>query len=294
MAYGLQKYRGRSTKHTCPACNRHGCFVYYVNEDGTALHPLVGRCDHQSTCGYHYKPRDFFADHPDLTIPDDWAAPAPIAERKLWTIDKSEVHRFRCDDSTLELFLMSRYNPDRVLEVAALYQLGAIAGGATVFWQIDIEGRVRTGKVMAYGTDGHRIKDSDRDRVNWMHRLLMRDNLLPEEFDITQCLFGEHLLRVFPDAPVILVESEKTAVICAINDPTRVYLATGGKYGLNGERFAPLNGRRVVVIPDADAMAEWREKVEALQKFYEVSIGDPGYTEEDIINKRDIADLILK
>ncbi len=292
--YSLQRYTGRSTKHTCPNCNRHGCFVYYVKEDGTALDPRVGRCDHQSSCGYHYKPRDFFTDHPGLEVPDDWKAPAPIVEKSFWTIDKSEVRRFRHDESTLLLYLMAVFNPDRVREVAAMYQLGAVATGATVFWQIDEKGRARTGKVMAYGSDGHRIKDPGYDRVNWMHSLLMRDGLLSKDFEITQCLFGAHLLTVYPDAPVVLVESEKTAVICAISDPTRVYVATGGKYGLTGDKMAALKGRRVTVIPDADAMDEWREKVADLQKFYDIKVGDPGYTEDDIINKRDIADLILK
>lgn len=292
--YSLQKYKGRSSKHTCPNCNRPGCFVYYVNEENVALHPTVGRCDHQSSCGYHMKPRDFFADHPGIEVPESWKHPAPIVEKQLWTIDKDQVHRFRSNDSTLVHYLLERFDRQRVIEVAAMYQLGATANGSTVFWQIDRDGRTRTGKVMAYWPDGHRIKEPGYDRVNWMHALLRKDGLIPEEFDLTQCLFGEHLVRIFPSAPVILVESEKTAIICAINDSKRIYLATGGVYGLNSERIAPLIDRHVTAIPDADAIEEWRERIESMQKFYDISLGDPGYSEEDKIKKRDIADLILQ
>ena len=294
MAYSLQKYTGPLTKHMCPACKRTRCFVYYVNEAGVALHQTVGRCDHQTKCGYHKKPRDFFSEHPEIEIPESWKTPAPIPERKLWIIDKGQVKRYRSNESTLLQFLMTRFNPDRVREVAAMYQIGANANGSTIFWQIDKDGRTRTGKLMAYGRDGHRIKEDCYDRVNWMHAILRREGLIPEEFELTQCLFVEHLLRIFPDAPVVLVESEKTAIICAIKDSSRVYLATGGVYGLTAERAAALVGRHVIVIPDADAMDEWRERVEGMQRLYDIFVGDPGYTEEDKIKKRDIADLILQ
>lgn len=297
--YTLQRYKGRSTKHTCPSCGRSNCFVYYVNENGTALAPIVGRCDHQSTCGYHYKPRDFFRDNPGATVPESWKAPAPIEPRKLWTIRKEYVHNYRGNNSTLLGFLSRTFGPDKTYRAAAKYQLGTTAGetngaeASTIFWQIDKDGKPRTGKVMAYREDGHRVKEPGFDRVTWVHTLLKKKGLLPDAFEITQCLFGEHLLRYFPDKPVIIVESEKTAVICSIIDESRVYLATGGKYGLTSERLACLKGRRFTIIPDADAIEEWREKVEELKRFYDIRMGLPEYSEDDKANKRDIADLIL-
>ena len=40
------------------------------------------------------------------------------------------------------------------------YRLGATRDGAVIFWQIDRENKVRTGKVMQYNPgDGHRVKD---------------------------------------------------------------------------------------------------------------------------------------
>lgn len=289
--YTLQKYRGVSTRHTCPACGRHRCFVYYVNEEGKALAQVVGRCDHQNKCGYHYKPSDFFRDHPSLQVPDSWLIPMPKEERKLWTINPLEVGRFRSNESTLAKFLHNRFR-GVFLVAAELYQLGAVISGATVFWQIDINGQVRTGKVMAYGEDGHRIKTEDYDRVTWMHRLLMKDNLLPQEFDMSQCLYGEHLLRLYPNKPVAIVESEKTAVIMACKESSMLWLATGGKYNFNSERLAQLKGRKVFVYPDADAVQDWTTKAEAMSRFYDITVCDLHYTEDDIINKRDIADIL--
>ena len=45
--------------------------------------------------------------------------------------------------------------------------------------------------------------------------LMRRKGLLPEEWELSQCLFGEHLLSLYPDRTVALVESDKTAVICS-------------------------------------------------------------------------------
>ena len=55
------------------------------------------------------------------------------------------------------------------------YRLGATRDGAVIFWQIDRENKVRTGKVMQYNPgDGHRVKDGQTSAVNWIHSILKR------------------------------------------------------------------------------------------------------------------------
>ena len=62
--YHLEKYRTKASRHECPNCHRHS-FTYYVDDSGEPLDPTCGRCDHESSCGYHYPPKQFFQDHPD-------------------------------------------------------------------------------------------------------------------------------------------------------------------------------------------------------------------------------------
>ncbi len=64
----LEIYRGAKSRHTCPACNSRHCFVRYVGENGNYLSDNVGRCNRESKCGYHYKPKQFFADNPAASI----------------------------------------------------------------------------------------------------------------------------------------------------------------------------------------------------------------------------------
>ena len=60
--------------------------------------------------------------------------------------------------------------------------------------------------------------------------------MLAEDWQLSQCLFGEHLLKTHPDKVVVLVESEKSAVIGSAIFPDYVWLATGGKSQMREER----------------------------------------------------------
>ena len=164
--------------------------------------------------------------------------------------------------SSFTSFLESVLDPVVVEGLVEQYQLGVTKAGDVIFFQIDKEGRCRTGKVMKYDpVTGHRIKDdSSICPITWIHALMKRRGLLPEEWELGQCLFGEHLLSRYPDRTVALVESEKTAVICAGFIPEYVWLATGGKTSL-GNKLDVLSGRKVVAYPDVDAYDYWRERL---------------------------------
>ena len=49
---------------------------------------------------------------------------------------------------------------DHVVDVARLYYLGMNREHHTIYWYVDKDNIVRYGKVMAYGADGHRNRDS--------------------------------------------------------------------------------------------------------------------------------------
>lgn len=135
----------------------------------------------------------------------------------------------------------------------------------TFFFQIDIQGRCRTGKVMKYDPNtGHRIKDEAiGGRITWVHSLMKRSGALKADWELTQCLFGEHLLTKYPGRTVALVESEKTAVICSALMPEYVWLATGGKSQL-GDKLNVLQQRTIIAFPDVDGYELWKQKASEL------------------------------
>ena len=83
---------------------------------------------------------------------------------------------------------------------------------------------------------------------------------MAEEWQLSQCLFGEHLLNTYPDKVVVLVESEKVPLSALLSSPGYVWLATGGKSQLGEEKLRVLTGRTVLLFPDADGYAEWKQR----------------------------------
>lgn len=187
--FHLQKYAaGKNTKQTCPQCGKKRCFVRYVDEEGEIGFPdYVGRCDHEDSCGYHYTPKDFFRDNPD-TKPNNF-------ENDTWRYDKANkpivpikskpepmVPSFISADmmqktlshygtNPLYMFLCKTIGRDAANRQFERYKVGTSKkwGGATVFWQIDKDCNVRSGKLMGYNPkDGHRIKDPI-PQVCWVH-----------------------------------------------------------------------------------------------------------------------------
>ena len=138
------------------------------------------------------------------------------------------------------------------------YRLASTPDHAIIFLQFDTSGQCRTGKIMQYDpATGHRIKDENQQgRINWLHSVLKRRKLISKDWQLTQCLFGEHLLPMHQNKTVALVESEKTAIICAALMPQYLWLATGGKSQFN-DRLRVLRGRKIIAFPDIDAYHDW-------------------------------------
>ena len=295
--YHLQKYAGTASRHTCPHCGGKRCFTLYVDAEGKPLHETVGRCDHESGCGYHYTPGQYFKDHPEARPRQDGYChfeqsreisrhsrpdreSQPVHQRtpvhpstgvdKVDTIPDNIVARSIRPgfDSDFITFLRTLFDPITVASLIQEYRLGVTRERAVIFYQIDSKGRCRTGKVMKYDPEtGHRIKDENtKGRITWVHSLMKYAGQLPQEWTLTQCLFGEHLLPLFPEKPVALVESEKTAIICAGLIPKFIWLATGGKSQINS-RLDVLKGRSVTAFPDIDGYSTWVEKLGTLEGF---------------------------
>jgi hypothetical protein len=104
------------------------------------------------------------------------------------------------------------------------------------------------------------------NKISWVHTVLKL-----ADFHLSQCLFGEHLLKG-NNKPVAIVESEKTAVIASCYLPDFIWLACGGCGNLSVKICEPLKGRKVVLFPDAGKYNEWSEKAKALSSICTVSV----------------------
>jgi hypothetical protein len=303
MNYQLEKYHGRASRHECPNCHDPHSFTYYVDENNQPLDTTCGRCDHESSCGYHYTPSEYFQDHPDEQQSKAFVPKMPFQPKPpkpLCTIPFKYVLRSASYNSLFIKFLCGLFDRDTlesptIKRLGELYAIGATNDMDIIFWQIDINGKVRTGKIMKYGEDGHRIKDGYG--VNWVHAKMKKDGLLPDDWELTQCLFGEHLLNwsMNKNKTVALVESEKTALIGAACYPQYLWLATGGKSQMSDEKMKVLSGRTVILFPDVDGYNEWTEKAKTLT-FCKTIVSDAlekNASHEQHAAKIDIADVLI-
>ena len=271
--YQLETRRltGRPQQKTaCPHCGRPKCFVRYVDTHNnfSYLHDAVGKCDHEHSCGYHYKPSDYYRDNawlrdnPVPRIVQNPPQPKPLPP--LQPLSMELVSQYHSPQSTFWQWFAGncarRLNIDEaaVRRVYEEYCIGADERGNVIFWQIDALGRLRTGHIMQYQQDGHRHGGYQ----DWMHSKLIRQGRLSSDWPLYQCLFGEHLLRLKPEARVCLVESEKTALVMAAWQPRFLWLATCGSSGLSPEKVECLRGRRVTIFPDSGCYAKWKEKMQ--------------------------------
>lgn len=161
-------------------------------------------------------------------------------------------------------WLTSLFGHKTATELAVKYNIGTSKHwhGATIFWQIDTENRIRSGKIMVYNPQtGKRIKEPE-PLITWAHKAArMRD------FILSQCLYGEYLLNTRPTAAVRIVESEKTAIIASVIYPEYIWLASGSLTNLSVARCAPLKNRTVALIPDCGAEQQWIDKCTQLREL---------------------------
>ena len=222
----------------------------------------------------------------------------PTERRKPSLIESKTVsqtlHSYHLNN--LYLFLRSKFGAEEAERLIGAYRVGTSKHwpGSCVFWQTDINGSVRTGKVMLYDAEtGKRIKQPF-NHVTWVHSLLK----LPD-YNLRQCFFGEHLLPMNRDKPVAIVESEKTALVAAYYLPEYVWLATGGKTGcINADALRVLRGCQVILYPDIGATDQWRQKLSLLRSLgIEASIFnflEEVATDDERTAGLDIADYLLQ
>ena len=212
-SYKWQLRKG-SKKEICPNCGQKRFVPYVLASDGvTPAGAEYGRCDREQSCGYQRYPD---GERMVVTIPQQ--------------VQPKEMLRYTGElkdtpPASFQLWMREMLTFTDALVAINDYHIDGI-DNKVIWWQIDRDGVTRTGKVMKYLANGHRDK-SDNFPVTWAHKHPKLKHLFKGE-ELKQCLFGEHLLAKYPDKPVALVESEKTAVIMSRIYPDILWLATGG------------------------------------------------------------------
>lgn len=291
--YILEPYKGMSTRYTCPSCGKHRKFARYIDtENNEHLGDKVGKCERSDNCSYHYSPKQHFADNGITAEPSNFIkTPEPIKPMSLIPNTLAEKTMKDYEHNHFVTFLSTLFDTATTEDLINRYKIGTSKHwpGSTVFWQIDQAGNIRTGKIMQYDpANGKRVKEPF-EKIQWVHKVIKQP-----EFNLKQCLFGEHLLSD-NKLPVAVVESEKTAIIAAGYLPQFTWVAAGNKQGLSVDKCNALkqHANTVILFPDLNAFEEWSGKSK-LYNFKTSDLLEKKATEEERSSGLDLADYLIR
>nr|WP_315180419.1 DUF6371 domain-containing protein [uncultured Flavobacterium sp.] len=254
-----------SKKFICPNCGKRTFVRFVETESGKYLAENFGRCDRESECRYYAHPVNekmyFRAFKTPETIPTSYISSEIMSKTE---------NNYK--ENNFVKFLLKHFDVKQVGKALEVYHIGTSKkwNGACVFWQIDNQNKIRSGKIMLYDkSNGKRIKEP-YNHVNWSHKVMKI-----EDFNLKQCLFGLHRIKIELNKPIAIVESEKTAVIMSLVSPDFVWMATGSKANLKEEFLMPLRNRKIILHPDYGEFDDWNKLVLNLKdKGYKIAISD--------------------
>ena len=274
-----------SKKFICPKCNKKSFVKYIETETNDYLSDEFGRCDRQSSCQYFLTPEKEQATFKVVDIP------RPETSFHEYNLVSQSGRNYK--QNNFVQFLRTIFSDAQVKEVILKYLIGTSKywNGATIFWQIDNDEKVRHGKIMLFNPEtGKRVKDQNGNGfIN-----SVRSVLKLKDFNLNQCLFGLHLINETNTKTIALVESEKTAVLMSVFKPEYTWLSTGSKGGLKHEFLKPIKQYKIVAFPDKSEYKDWLDKATELNGFgFNIVVNDWLEQQSNYVDGTDLADVYI-
>ena len=172
----------------------------------------------------------------------NWKPLEQIVKRDIKYITDKQYNTFckktNWSDNLFYKYLCKMFDSESVLSTLAKYKVTCPNYNQVQFWYIDKQGRICKDKIVPYNSDGH------RDKSRWMG-----SHFKAKDDYIGRALFGGHLIE--PKRQISCVESEKTALLCSLMYPDKIWVATGGKSNVS------LIQQGFDLYPDIDGIDDW-------------------------------------
>ena len=285
-----------SKKYKCPNCGKFSLVIFFDSETGEIMEHY-GRCDRESKCGFfHHPSKDGFKNSKSSTMVDR------STYEFFPSIHKNDLVEIAMkNDNNFLKYLRFLVDINKAKEVQEKYKIGTLPefNNGAIFWQIDEQKKVRAGKVIQYFETGKRTKN-----ITWMHHFLKKKNAI-SDYNLSQCLFGLHLVIEDKSSIIALVESEKTACVMSVKFPDFLWLSCGAKGEFKLQKLEPIKHRKIIAYPDCEIQKngtttyqEWKKKATEFNKLgFEIYVSDLLEKEASLQQKRqgiDIADFFIK
>ena len=262
-----------SKKYKCPNCGKFSLVIFIDSETGEIMEHY-GRCDRESKCGFfHHPSKDGFQNSKSSTVLD-------LSTYEFFaSFHKNDLVEIAMkNDNNFLKYLRFLVGINKAKEVQEKYKIGTLPefNNGTIFWQIDEQKKVKAGKVIQYFETGKRTKN-----ITWMHQFLKKKNAILD-FNLSQCLFGLHLIKEDKSSVIALVESEKTACIMSVIFPEFLWLSCGAKGEFKLQKLEPIKHRKIIAYPDCEiqkngttTFQEWKRKATEFNRLgFEIYVSD--------------------
>lgn len=292
MKYTLEKYSGPKSRFICPNCKQKGEFSRYINnKTNSYISDEVGKCNRIDKCGYHSTPKEYFKNNNIVSVSNDTSDTNDTRDTLDTSLIQYDTIPFdlvsKTFDSNIALntnnfvkYLLRIFNDSLTIDLINKFKIGTAKNNYTLFYQIDTEGNIRTGKKILYDSLTGKRKDS----IVYIHKKIDLN------YKLNQCFFGLNQLQNNYEN-VAIFESEKSAVLMSVYLENFICLAAGGSNMLNLEKFKILKDKKcksVILFPDKSYYDSWKEIAIKFSKILNMDLRVSKVLEKsDITNKGD-------
>lgn len=170
------------SRYECPNCKHKHEYTRYIDSKTKELLPIrVGKCNRINECSYHYTPKQYFLEN-NITNSNFENSKTHIEEISVDYIPVDYfLKSYEDHQNNFMKYLNQIFDRVRVSELQYMYAIGSgkLWPGATVFWQLDYNERIRTGKIILFDENGKRVK-KPYNHINWVHSALIKKGFLKE------------------------------------------------------------------------------------------------------------------
>jgi len=256
----LEKYSGQNSRFRCPQCRKSRQYTRFINSEGAYAPYEYGKCNRQDKCGYFKHPKGIKSD-----------APIFIHKEEPQEFINWNDYNYNLDtNSDLIKYFIKYHNgvSEDVINTLKKYYVRA-EGDSIFFPYVDKRNRLTYVKKMQY-RNGHR-----NGAIYTPYKA--------KTGRFKQCLFGLHL--VAKNNPIGVVESEKTALMCAMFFPKTTWVATGGELMISTVNVLD---SATIFADKGKAFQNWKKKLDPKKFKMDNSLEFSGLKEGS-----DLADYIV-
>jgi len=318
----LEKYSS-SNRIDCPKCESKKTFTRFVTretngsvnprrfgDDVLENDPNVGACGRKDKCGHYKHPFAFYKEFFPEKITKDTSQDQketqerkilPIQEEKINYIQPKIINHFKKDieQTALWHYLVEskKMDHDIVRNAFEDYQIGHLPRheNSTLMPIQDAQGNFRTGKIYQFDKEKGSVFKTIKEDGQELRQMFWLQKTLKIKGNFQTCYFGQHLLTKYPDKPVSIVESERTAVYMSCLYPQYNWLATMSAANFTEEKIKIelennlKQDHQIFIFPDKGQEENWEVKTK--NSFLDFHIFD-GLKHSDLKLGADIEDLL--